>query len=229
VLETGNPVDMPWLAATAAVIEAWYPGARGGEAIANVLFGKVNPSGRLPITFPASVSQLPRPELDGYNEFEPNFAGDPPYPGAKLTANYDIEGSDVGYRWNARQGQKALFPFGFGLSYTTFASSGLKVSGLSASFTLSNTGTRPGATVGQLYLVSRGGDAKQRLVGFQRVELAAGSSQKVTVTIDPRLLADWKDGGWQIAGGQYGFALGEDAEHLGPVVKVRIAARRWKD
>ena len=229
VLETGNPVDMPWLGATAAVLEAWYPGARGGEAIANVLFGKVNPSGRLPITFPASVDQLPRVAVDGYNDFEPNFAGDPPNADARITANYDVEGSDVGYRWNARKGHKALFPFGYGLSYSTFASSGLKVSGLNASFTLRNTGARSGATVGQVYLVSRGTEAKQRLVGFERVDLAAGAAQKVTVAIDPRLLADWKDGGWSIAGGQYGFALGEDAEHLGPTVNVRIAPRRWKD
>jgi beta-glucosidase len=214
VLETGNPVDMPWLAQAGAVLEAWYPGARGGDAIASVLFGETNPSGRLPITFPASVGQLPRPAVDGFDTLEPN---------------YNIEGSDVGYRWFARQGLKPLFPFGFGLSYTTFASSGLKVSGMNASFKLANTGSRAGATVGQLYLVSASGQKRQRLVGFRRVELAPGGSQQVTFSIDPRLLADWKDGGWSIAGGDYAFALGENAGQLGAPVTVRIAPRKWKD
>mgnify|MGYP001069221433 FL=1 len=229
VLETGNPVDMPWLDKTAAVLEAWYPGARGGEAIASVLFGETNPSGRLPITFPKNAGQLPRPILDGYAELEPNFAGEAPSKDARLTADYDIEGSDVGYRWFARKGEKALFPFGYGLSYTSFTAGGLKTDGKTATFTLGNTGSRAGATVGQLYLVSRAGSPKQRLVGFKRVELAPGASQKVSVTIDPRLLADWDSGGWKIPAGDYAFALGSDAEHLGPAVTVRIAARSWKD
>jgi len=229
VLETGNPVTMPWLDNTAAVLEAWYPGARGGEAIAAILFGKANPSGRLPITFPASVQQLPRPVLDGYAELEPNFAGDPPTPDTRLSADYDVEGSDVGYRWFARKSEKALFPFGFGLSYTTFETTGLQLKGLSALFTVRNTGSRAGATVAQLYLVSRNRQAKQRLVGFQRVDLAPGEARSVRLEIDPRLLADWSAGGWSIAGGPYDFALGDDAERLGAVQTVRLAGRRWKD
>lgn len=229
VLETGGPVLMPWLDKTAAVLEAWYPGARGGEAISAVLFGETNPSGRLPITFPASESQLPRAKVDGFDVLETNFSGDPPSPDAKLGVDYDIEGSDVGYRWNKRKGQKALFPFGYGLSYTSFSSSKLKVNGLSASFTVTNTGPRAGDTVGQLYLVSRNGEAKQRLVGFQRVSLAPGASKKISVTIDPRLLADWKDGGWEIAGGNYGFATGENAEQLGPTVITPMTPRRWRE
>ncbi|EIZ78646.1 beta-glucosidase [Novosphingobium sp. Rr 2-17] len=229
VLETGNPIVMPWLSKTAAVVQAWYPGARGGEAIASVLFGETNPSGRLPITFPASAEQLPRPVLDGYHEFEPNFAGDAPSKTAKLTVNYDIEGSDLGYRWNARKGYKALFPFGYGLSYTTFAASGLKTDGTTASLTVRNTGKRAGATVAQVYLVSRSGMTAQRLVGFQRVELAPGQTSKVTVKIDPRLLADWKDGGWTIPAGDYAFAIGENAETLGAPVKVSLREKHWGD
>lgn len=229
VLETGNPVAMPWLSKTAAVVQAWYPGIRGGEAIASVLFGETNPSGRLPVTFPASVEDLPRPKLDGYDEFEANFAGDAPSPDAQLHVNYDIEGSDLGYRWNARKGIKALFPFGFGLSYTTFATSGLKVDATGAGFTATNTGKRDGATVAQVYLVKRNGETKQRLVGFQRVELKAGASTKVKVSFDPRLLADWKGGGWSITGGDYEFALGDNAEQLGQAVKVKIKPRRWKN
>lgn len=229
VLETGNPVLMPWLDRTAAVVEAWYPGARGGEAIASVLFGETNPSGRLPITFPASLADLPRPELDGLATLEPNFSGDAPSPDSKLTVNYDIEGSDVGYRWFARKGLKPLFPFGYGLSYTSFAASGLAVRGTSATLTVSNTGAREGATVAQVYLVARGGENKQRLVAFQRVAVAPGASRKLTLAIDPRLLADWKDGGWAMPGGTYSFAIGENAEQLGPPVTVRLPARRWKD
>ncbi|MBC2665402.1 glycoside hydrolase family 3 C-terminal domain-containing protein [Novosphingobium flavum] len=229
VLETGGPVKMPWLDKVAGVIEAWYPGARGGEAIASVLFGETNPSGRLPITFPRDESQLPRPKLDGSDTVEPSFTGDPAHPGDRLTTDYDIEGSDVGYRWFARKGEKALFPFGYGLSYTTFAASGLKTDGRTASFTVANTGQRPGATVAQLYLVSRGGERKVRLVGFRRLDLAAGAQGKVDMAIDPRLLADWRDGGWSLPGGQYAFALGENAESLGEPVTVKIAARRWKD
>ena len=228
VLETGGPVAMPWLEKTAAVIEAWYPGGRGGEAIASVLFGETNPSGRLPVTFPASLDQLPRPKLDGLGEIEASIAPIAPV-GMKLSADYDIEGSDVGYRWFARQQHKALFPFGFGLSYTTFANSGLDVRKLNARFTVKNIGLREGATVAQLYLVSRNGQTRQRLVGFERVALEAGASKPVNLQIDPRLLADWTKDGWSIPAGDYRFALGESAEQLGPTVTVHYGARHWKD
>lgn len=228
VLETGGPVLMPWLDKTAAVLEAWYPGARGGEAIAAVLFGDSNPSGRLPITFTASEADLPRPKVDGFGVVEGGLAGSASN-GLKLAADYDIEGSDVGYRWNARRGHKALFPFGYGLSYTSFAATGLAIKGMSGTFTVANTGQREGATVAQLYLVSRGGQPKQRLVGYQRLSLAPGAARKVTLPFDPRLLADWQDGGWSIPGGDYTFALGENAEALGAPVTVRLSPRRWKD
>ncbi|TNE61038.1 MAG: glycosyl hydrolase [Alphaproteobacteria bacterium] len=228
VLETGGPVLMPWLDQTGAVMEAWYPGIRGAEAIASVLFGDTNPSGRLPISFPANLKDLPRPVLDGSLTLEPDFLG-APKPGETLSVNYDIEGSDVGYRYNAREGHKALFPFGFGLSYTSFSLSGLKTDGTSASFTVSNTGKRAGATVAQLYLVSQNGGVKQRLVGFQRVALAPGESRQVTVDIDPRLLADWKEEGWSLPAGEYGFALGHDAERLEAPVVARMPARAWQD
>ena len=229
VLETGNPVAMPWLDKVPAVIEAWYSGARGGDAITSVLFGDTNPSGHLPVTFPASTAQLPRPVMDGYWDLETNFSGDPPSPETKLSTNYNIEGSDIGYRWFARTKQKSLFPFGYGLSYTSFASAGLKVNGLKASFTVKNTGARSGATVAQLYLTARGAEAKQRLVGFARVDLKAGEEKPVSVTIDSRLLADWTKDGWTIKGGHYSFALGEDAEHLGTPVTTSIAAAKKKD
>jgi beta-glucosidase len=230
VLETGGAVVMPWLDKTAAVLEAWYPGARGGEAIASVLFGDTNPSGRLPVTFPASVDQLAFPVLPGSDVIEPSFEGTPK-PGETLNVNYDIDGSDVGYRWFARTGAKPLFAFGHGLSYTSFAHSGLKLTAgknVTARFTVKNTGTLAGADVPQLYLVSANGQKKQRLAAFDKMILAPGKSKTVSVSVDPRLIADFKEGSWHIAGGSYGFALGRSAAALGPEVKVTVAARRLK-
>ncbi|MEO8722281.1 MAG: glycoside hydrolase family 3 C-terminal domain-containing protein [Sphingobium sp.] len=229
VLQTGNPVVMPWLSQTAAVVEAWYPGVRGAEAIASVLFGDTNPSGRLPITFPASEDQLPRPRIDGADTVEPDFIGKPQPADAKLIADYGIEGSDVGYRWFARRETKPLFPFGFGLSYTSFRNSGLVTDGKSATFTMTNTGVRPGATVGQVYLVRRNGSSIRRLVGFRRVELAPGESRKVTISFDRRLLADWNGRGWSLPQGEYAFSLGDNAEQLGGPISVRLTASSWQD
>ncbi len=230
VLESGGPVVMPWLDKTAAVVEAWYPGARGGDAITSVLYGDTNPSGRLPVTFPASTAQLPHPVLPGSDTVEPNFQGIGK-PGQTLSVDYNVEGSDVGYRWFARTGAKPLFPFGYGLSYSNFSHSGLKVSSgakMTANFTVKNTGTRAGADVPQLYLVNAAGKKTMRLVAFDKVMLAPGASKTLSVTIDPRLLANWKDGGWQIAGGDYDFALGTSAEALGVSVNANVSARRWK-
>jgi beta-glucosidase len=229
VLETGGPVKMPWLEKTAAVIEAWYPGARGGQAIASVLFGETNPAGRLPITFPALEDQLPRPKLDGSDWVVPYTADDVPPGGEKLHADYNIEGADVGYRWFARKGAKPLFPFGFGLSYTSFSTGGLSVKGRAATFNVVNTGNRAGDDVAQLYLVSRAGENIRRLVGFERVSLQPGETRRVTITIDPRLLADWENGGWSMPAGEYGFALGRSAEDLGPVAVTAMPARKWRD
>lgn len=229
VLQTGGPVLMPWLERTAAVVEAWYPGARGAEAIAGVLFGRINPSGKLPTTFPASTTQLPRPVLDGFDTLEPDFLGAMPRKGMTLQANYATEGSDLGYRWNARKGQKALFPFGYGLSYTRFTTDGLRVDGRTASFSVTNAGPRDGSTVAQLYLTERDGKPMRRLVGFRRVDLAQQESQTVNLTIDLRLLADATKEGWSMPAGQYAFALGTDAEHISVVSTVRMPARNWSD
>lgn len=227
VLETGGPVFMPWLKQTAAVIEAWYPGARGAEAIASVLFGRTNPSGRLPITFPATLDQLPRRAIDGFDILEPDFTGNPPHGNAPLIADYDVEGSSLGYRWNALKGQKALFPFGHGLSYTTFGMSSVQVRDAKASLTITNTGNRDGATVAQLYLISRNGQPCQRLVGHQRVQIPHGSTQRVDLHIDRRLLAEWSEGAWSMPAGEYVFAAGDDAESLGSPTMVKLAAQRW--
>ena len=230
VLETGGPVLTPWLAKSAAVLEAWYPGARGGQAIASVLFGETNPSGRLPVTFPASTDQLPRPKLDGSDTIEPDFQGETG--GKMVAANYDIEGSDVGYRWYARTKAKPAFAFGFGLSYTRFEETGLKLTQekgvLVAHAVAKNVGDRDGADVVQVYLTDRAGSPTRRLVGFQKVALKAGETREVVITLEPRILADWSGKDWAIKGGDYGFALGKDAESLGDAATIKVAARRLK-
>ena len=209
VLETGNPVTMPWSEQAGAIIEAWYPGSRGGDAIANVLFGTVNPSGRLPITFPASTAQLPRPDLPGRNiVWNTNFAID-----------YH-EGAAVGYKWFEQQQTRPLYAFGFGLSYTQFRYSDLSVSGgktITASFTVTNTGKRAGADVPQLYAsVPAKGGVIRRLIGWSKIALAPGESRRVRVTADPRLLAHFDESqqGWHVAAGNYRIELGASSSDL---------------
>ena len=208
VLETGNPVTMPWRDGVRAVLEAWYPGQAGGQAIAEVLTGTVDPSGRLPITFPVDLDQTPRPELPGLGT---------PW-GTPITIRYD-EGAEVGYRWFATTGARPLYPFGHGLSYTRFAYADLEVTGgatVTATFTVTNTGQRPGADVPQVYLVDAAGVARMRLLGFERVELAPGGSRRLTVTADPRLLARFDDpsGQWAITAGTYRVSIGRSAGDL---------------
>jgi beta-glucosidase len=208
VLETGNPVLMPWRDRVAGVLEAWYSGARGGEAIARVLFGDVTPGGRLPITFPASLAQTPRPRRPGL--------------GAAADAAFKVvysEGSDVGYRWMAARHLAPLYPFGFGLSFTKFRLSGLRVlPGDTPRFsvTVRNTGKVAGADTPQIYLVSAPGRRQERLLGWGRVALRPGETREVSVQTDPRLLANWDEAGhgWVVAGGMYQVAAGESAADL---------------
>ncbi len=230
VLENGGPLIMPWLDKTAAVVAAWFPGARGGEAITSVLYGDTNPSGHLPVTFPASLDQLAHPVLPGSDTVAQNFMGTGK-PGQTFSVDYNVEGSDVGYRWFARTNAKPAFAFGFGLSYTSFAQSGLTVKAgdtVTAHFTVKNTGSRDGATVPQLYLVNAGGTPTKRLAAFSKVALKAGESRGVDVSVDSRLLANWAGKDWAIKGGSYGFALGSSADDLGPVVTVSLGARHLK-
>ena len=219
VLETGGPVLMPWLARTAAVLEAWYPGQKGGEAIADILSGAANPSGRLPVTFPVSEGQLPHPKIQG----DPNGAPIGPVGrgggyGPTFTAVYD-EGAAVGYKWFAERAEQPLFPFGFGLSYTKFALSGLavNVSGhtVTASATVHNSGDRTGAATPQFYVSGpKGANVPLRLVGWDRVDLKPGETRQVTVSIDPRLLATFDEAArlWRIKPGAYRLTAGFDSQ-----------------
>ncbi|CDO86466.1 glycosyl hydrolase family protein 3 [Mycobacterium triplex] len=216
VLETGNPVVMPWRDSVNAILQAWYPGQAGGQAIAEILAGQVNPSGRLPITFPVGLDQTPRPTLP---DLGAAF-------GTPTTIDY-FEGAEVGYRWFAGRGLTPLFAFGHGLSYTSFAYRDLKVSGgdtVTASFTVVNIGDRSGADVPQLYLT---GEQRQRLLGFERIELDPGEMRRVTIAADPRLLARFERGSWRIDPGRYTVAVGASAVVLPLTAEVELAGRAF--
>jgi beta-glucosidase len=221
VLETGNPVAMPWHDDVRAIVAVWYPGQAGGQAIAEVLTGAVNPSGRLPITFPADLAQTPRPELPGL--------GDPW--GTPTTIRYD-EGAEVGHRWFAQRGERPLYAFGHGLGYTSFEYGDLEANGgetVTATFTVTNTGEREGADVPQLYLTAGPDGERLRLLGFERIVLAPGESRTVTVAADPRLLAryDAEAGQWRVAGGTHRVALGRAADDLVLAAEVQLSERRF--
>ena len=220
VLETGGPVTMPWVASVSAVLEAWYPGIKGADAIAGLLFGDVNPSGKLPMTFPRSEADLPHPKLAqqppaGPNDLKPIFPGAP----FKInTRQFEIdynEGAKVGYKWYDAEGKEPLFPFGFGLSYTSYSYSDLSVTpGQSpeVTFTVKNTGARAGAEIAQVYveLPEAAGEPFKRLAAWDKVDLAPGESQTVTLKLDPHYLAifnaDQED--WKLVPGKYEVLVG---------------------
>jgi beta-glucosidase len=230
VLETGGAVLMPWLDKVAAVVEAWYPGIRGSEAIANLLFGDVNPSGKLPITFPKSESDLPHPvhvdppKADA-NHPIPKLAGAPGLIGMAMgiAPSFDVpydEGLKVGYKWYDAEKKPVLFPFGFGLSYTTFAYSGLKVTPgdpATVSFTVKNTGKQAGSEIAQVYasLPESAGEPPNRLVGWVRVDLASGESKQTTVTVDRDRLKIFDEGSnsWNLPSGQYVIRAGSSSQN----------------
>jgi beta-glucosidase len=208
VLQTGNPVEMPWRDRAGAIVESWYSGNVGGRAIAEVLSGAVNPSGRLPVTFYAGVEQTPHPVMPGFGT-----------PTNTPTVIDYHEGAEVGYRWLAKSGDRPLYAFGHGLSYTSFRYGNLEVTGgdtVAVTFTVTNTGEREGADVPQLYLTQAPDEKRMRLLGFERVELAPGESRKVTLTADPRLLArfDGAANQWRITDGMNEIALGKSAGDL---------------
>jgi beta-glucosidase len=222
VVESGGAVLMPWLDQVTAVLEAFYPGARGGEAVADILTGKVNPSGHLPITFPASDAQLAHP-IVGLGERD----------GTHAQIVYD-EGAAIGYKWYDLKGYKPLFAFGHGLSYTDFALSGLRPAvengTLTVSVTVKNTGKRAGAAVPQIYVAAdraAGWEAPKRLGGFEKVLLQPGESRTVHVTVDPRLLATWREAGdqWVIAPGTYHVLAGQASDALPLSADVALPGR----
>ncbi len=219
VLQTGGPVLMPWLDRVGAVLQAWYPGQRGGQAIARLLFGEVNPSGRLSMTFPRTADQAPRASAPGFAEQaaidDARRAGQKAGPIKGFPVKY-VEGAAVGYRWYAQQNLQPLYPFGYGLSYTRFDYANLKVEdgdGLKVSFDVTNTGKVAGADTPQLYVMAGARRPMLRLAGFQKVDLAPGETRRVTLEVEPRILADYDVAkpGWTIAAGTYQFYVGRHA------------------
>jgi beta-glucosidase len=215
VLQTGGPVTMPWLNQVPSVLATWYPGQEDGNAVASVLFGDVNPSGKLPFSFPKSMKDTWLRSAEQYPGVEKS--GDE----VGKHSTYS-EGLLIGYRWFDAKGLPTLFPFGYGLSYTTFAYSGLKVrsiaSGATATFTVTNTGRAAGAEVAQLYvsMPPAAGEPPKQLKGYQKVALQPGKSAQVTIDLDRRAFAHWSNsaGGWEVAPGTYTIRVGGSSAKL---------------
>ncbi|HEU4579843.1 MAG TPA: glycoside hydrolase family 3 C-terminal domain-containing protein [Polyangiaceae bacterium] len=223
VLETGGPVLLPWIDSVAGVVAAWYPGSQGGPAIARVLSGAVNPSGRLPVSFPRAAEQLPRPSIAGLGlprgqRFDVSFA----------------EGAAVGYRWYEQRGLDPLFAFGEGLSYTRFAhealSARLEQGELHVRFQVRNSGGRAGKDVALVFVAPAAGgwEAPRRLGAFGKVELAPGAQQALELKVDPRLLATWDSAqhGFHIAAGEYRITLARSARAAEQTVTLALPERR---
>ena len=226
VVESGGPVTMPWADKVSAILEAWFAGSSGSDAVANVLFGVVNPSAKLPLTFPRTEADLPHPIVvqpppeSIPNDRQPEVwkqiaTGLAPFP-----VTYD-EGVKVGYKWYDAEKKAVLFPFGHGLSYTTYSYSGLKVTpgkNPKVTFTVKNTGNRDGAEIAQIYaaLPAAATEPPKRLVGFNKVWLKAGESKEVTVEVNPKYLSIFnvEQNRWQLLPGEYNFMVGGSSQSL---------------
>jgi beta-glucosidase len=223
VLETGTAVVMPWIDKVAGVMEAWYAGSKGADAVANVLFGSVNPSAKLPMTFPLSVADLPHPDLikppPGHNAgagavLKPEDAK------PTFTVHYD-EGLKVGYKWYDAENKPVLFPFGYGLSYTTYQYSNLKVipgKEPTIRFTIRNAGPLAGAEVAEVYvaLPASANEPPKRLADWSKVLLKPGESKEVSLSINPRELSiyDERTDAWKQLPGRYTFMVGGSSKDL---------------
>ena len=227
VLETATAVTMPWLDKVGAVAEAWFAGSRGADAVANVLFGDVNPSGKLPMTFPRSEADLPHTTV-----IQPPPHSESASPvmrkenaKASFSVHYD-EGLKVGYKWYDAEKKPVLFPFGFGLSYTTFAYSDIEVTPgaeTTVSFKVANTGSKAGTEIAEIYaaLPASADEPPKRLVGWSLVKLAPGESKSVSVAIDPKYLSIFDVAGnkWKLVPGEYNFKVGGSSADL-PLTKA---------
>jgi beta-glucosidase len=233
VLETGTAVTMPWADKVSGIVEAWYAGSKGADAVANILFGDVNPSAKLPMTFPRSEADLPHPTLvvpppgaQGAaavmrsGEARPTFA-----------VHYD-EGLKIGYKWYDAEKKPVLFPFGYGLSYTTYSYSGLTVApgdgamGPTVRFTVKNTGARAGSEIAEVYaaLPEESGEPPKRLAGWSKVTLQPGESKEISVSIDPKYLSifDVEHDTWKLLPGSYTVMVGGSSQSLDLKAKVEL-------
>jgi beta-glucosidase len=217
VLQTGGPVLMPWLDRVPAVLAAWYGGERQGSAIASLLAGDANPGGRLPLTFPAAMADLPTSDASRH-------------PGVEGVARYS-EGLQVGYRHYDAAGIEPLLCFGHGLSFTTFAYRDLNVTAgpgpvIDVTFVVENTGRRAGDEVAQLYLglPAGAGEPPRRLVGFRRLPLLPGEAAPVSFRLSPRDLSIWAGGGWTVPAGTFEVSAGASSRDLRLTAKVEVKA-----
>ena len=205
VLNTSTPVAMPWLEKVGAVLETWYPGQESGAGTASLLFGDADPGGRLPMTFAADRGQGPATQTEEY-------------PGMNGIAHYD-EGILVGYRWYDAHHQEPLFPFGFGLSYTTFQLGDLRLSRhedtVKIELTVKNVGSRPGSDVVQVYVgePAAAEEPPSQLKGFAKVSLQPNERKHVTIAVPIKALAAWseQDHKWELAAGNYEIKVGESS------------------
>jgi beta-glucosidase len=220
VLNSGAPVLMPWVDQVPAILETWYPGEEDGNALAALLFGDVNPSGKLPVTFPRTESQTPVsiPER---------------YPGVNGTVVYS-ENLEIGYRWYDARGEEPLFPFGYGLSYTSFAFSRLRVTPVLGRYgqadveaDVTNTGSRAGATVAQVYLTfpASAGEPPRQLKSFAKVFLRPGERRHLRFSLDQRAFSVWDSAAqnWTTIAGRYQVAVGDSSRNLPLSAPVRVS------
>ena len=229
VLETGGPVLMPWIGQVNAALEAWFPGIRGGEAIANILFGDVNPSGKLPVTFARSEADLPHSQVPGSSITEfamvDTGATSPTRKPIPFDINY-TEGLKVGYKWFDAQDKEPLFAFGHGLSYTQFAYSDLRATPHEVTFALRNAGRRAGAEIAQVYvgLPAGTGEPPRRLVAWEKVPLSPGESKYVRLKLEQLHLSvfDVEKDDWKLVPGTYRVFVGGSSRETPLTASVQI-------
>jgi hypothetical protein len=210
VINSGGPVVMPWLNNVAGVFENWYGGQETGAAMAALIFGTADPSGKLPVTFPSSLSQVPAQTTAQW-------------PGTSAGVSYS-EGVDIGYRWYQSQNITPMFSFGYGLSYTKFSFSNLKVGAFNSdgnatvTATITNTGSVAGADAAQMYVgdPAASQDPPDQLKGFDRVNLTPGQSATVSFPLTIHDLASWSstDNAWEAQAGSYSIKVGDASNNL---------------
>ena len=217
MLDTGGPVLMPWADQVAGIIEAWYPGQEDGNAIAAILYGDVNPSAKLPLTFPRNAAQIPTAKKDQW-------------PGVDGHSLYS-ERLNVGYRWYDATNTQPLFPFGFGLSYTTFKfghlavepaklelRSGATAGKITVKVDVTNTGKRKGAEVVEVYVGQppANGEPPHQLRAFAKVQLEPGETKQVALELDERSFSifDVLQGRWIPQDGKYEILAGDSSRDL---------------
>ncbi len=215
---SGNAVAMPWAEKVSAIVQSWYLGSESGNCLADVLSGKVNPSGRLPFTIPVRFE-------DGPLRSAAQYPGTPRGDASDKNTIWDEDYSEdiyVGYRWYDKAGIEPRFAFGHGLSYTSFEYGEPTVSGTRVSFTLTNTGRRAGAEVAQIYVGLPGEDRPvKELKAFRKIFLDAGQTKRISITLDRKNLMQY-DAGWKLPHGEYRLYIGPSSSDIRTVATIKL-------